>query len=556
MINKLSNNKTMILLFIFLNLFQLQKSNIKKIETWCFLFCGTQLRNFLFLFLLTIMIAIFIYLFIQYSKNSNLTWLLLTPLVFPILVGKGNENRELGLAFMQSNEMGFVLPWNGVVFTEQYLYNLIFKNIALLFSNYYYFLFFSRFLIVIFLIYSVSKIFHNYQKLDLVLYIYLANIFSLSFGGEYLLLGSSPRTIAYSFGFLSIYLFNKRNLLYLVTSIFACLFHLHVYYLMILPFLFFKSIFDKNYKEVILNIFTSTGLLTFFLFANFSSQPRSNFINNIFLKNADGIYINRIIAEQIIPFHVRPFNFNELNQFIGINEYWNIGFINLLLILLIYITSEKRKGSEFSYIVNLNLIFIMLALFVTFLDVNSFFIILYLFKTAVFLSLFLFINSKFKISIPTVAIIFSLIFANWSLEFSSSYLEIEAENNKFDLIEEYSDDNSVLVIDNNLKPLFASKSIQLNFEEYFIGNNLMDKNEIDLRKKLYLNSKSFCEELDSNIQYFVVSPILLDCEKSYLFTVNTNYGNTGILGDPFFKYNEIEGEGFCSDSCIRFYRNN
>ena len=145
MINKLSNNKTMILLFIFLNLFQLQKSNIKKIETWCFLFCGTQLRNFLFLFLLTIMIAIFIYLFIQYSKNSNLTWLLLTPLVFPILVGKGNENRELGLAFMQSNEMGFVLPWNGVVFTEQYLYNLIFKNIALLFSNYYYFLFFSRF---------------------------------------------------------------------------------------------------------------------------------------------------------------------------------------------------------------------------------------------------------------------------------------------------------------------------------------------------------------------------------------------------------------------------
>ena len=205
-------------------------------------------------------------------KDSKLIWFFLIPLIYPIFTTKGNENRELGLAFMQSNNMKFFLPWNGNVFTEQYIYNLIFKNFALIFKNYDNFVFFSRLLIGILFIYSVSKIFENYEKLHIIFCIYLANIFAISFGGEYLILGASPRTLAYSFGFLTIYYYRKKNMWYLFFSIFTALFHLHVYFLMILPYLFFESLLNKDYRKAFLNLTCGISLLVFFIYGNINSR--------------------------------------------------------------------------------------------------------------------------------------------------------------------------------------------------------------------------------------------------------------------------------------------
>lgn len=556
MIDKKNLNKIFLSLFLFIYLYQLQESSLKIIETWCFGFCGNQNTNILFLTIFILISSIAIFIFIKYLSKSEFIWLLLAPLIFPIFTAKGNENRELGLAYLQSNNMEFLLDWNGNIFTEQYLYNLIFKNIGLFFNNYVNFVFFSRLLIGIFFVYTINKIFFNYDKLHVILCIYIVNIFSLSFGGEYLLLGASPRTIAYSFGFLTIYFYIKGKKLYLLFSIVACLFHLHVYYLMVLPYLFFSSLQKKEYRTTLLNTASGFLLLVFFLFTDFNTRSRSNFFSNTFAQNAEGIYINRIIAEQIIPFHVRPFNFDELNNLIGINEYWNIGFVNLLIIFVIYINSDKNWSSHFAFISNINFIFLTIALLVAYVDKNGFLIALYMFKTAVFFSLFLFINNKIKISIPIFAIIFSLIFTNWFFEFSSNYLETEIKNNKSMIIKEYAASESILVIDNNLKQLFSNNSIEHNFEDYFTGNNLMDLNEITLRNKLNLNANSFCDELNTELDYFVISPTLLNCKEFYLFTINTNYGNAGITGDPFLKYNENNGENFCSESCIRFYKNN
>jgi len=556
MIYKNNFDKYFIFLILFPAFLMSHRSNIEKIETWCYRFCGSGNQNTVFLALLTIVCLFFIFLFLKFFDDSPLQWLLLLPLIFPISTAKGNENRELGLAFLQSNNMEFLLDWNGNIFTEQFLYNLIFKNIGLFFSNYVNFVFFSRLLIGIFFVYTINKIFSNYDKLHVILCIYIVNIFSLSFGGEYLLLGASPRTIAYSFGFLTIYFYIKGNKLYLLFSIVACLFHLHVYYLMVLPYLFFSSLQKKEYRTTLLNTASGFLLLVFFLFTDFNTKSRSNFFSNNFAQNAEGIYINRIIAEQIIPFHVRPFNFDELNNLIGINEYWNIGFVNLLIIFVIYINSDKNWSSHFAFIANINFIFLAIALLVAYVDKNGFLIALYMFKTAVFFSLFLFINNKIKIGIPIFAIIFSLIFTNWFFEFSSNYLETEIKNNKSMIIEEYAASESILVIDNSLKQLFSNSSIEHNFEDYFTGNNLMDLNEITLRNKLNLNANSFCDELNTELDYFVISPTLLNCKEFYLFTINTNYGNAGITGDPFLKYNENNGENFCSESCIRFYKNN
>ena len=551
-------NKVLIFLFLLINLFQLQKSNIEKINTWCFGFCGSYMQNLTYLISLTIIFSFLIYLFIQYVKNSNFIWLLLIPIIYPIFPSKGNEDRELGLAFMQSNDMGFQLPWNGNIFTEQYLYNLIFKNLALLFENYNNFVYFSRFLIGITFIYSISKIFKNFEKLNVVFSIYLANIFALSFGGEYLLQGASPRTLAYSFGFLTIYLYKKKSKWYLLCSIFTGLFHLHVYYLMILPFLFFHSLFKKNYKTTFMNIIAAGSLLTFFVTDIFNLQSRSSFISNALLKNTNGVYISRVIAEEVIPFHVRPFNFDNLNNFIGINDFWNIGFINFGIILLIYIYTFKSQRYDYSLIINLNLIIIFLALLISYIDINGLFIILYLFKPAVFLSLFLFVCIKYKINIPTIALVFSLIFTNWFFEFSSSYLETEAENNKYYIIEENIDSSFIVAIDNELRPKFSSLFIQQNIEEYFIGNNLMDEKEVSLREKLNFNENSFCKELNSEKKYLVISPIQLDCKEYYIITINTNYGNLGIQGDPYVKYFDYDPSWpvDCKSNCIRFYSNN
>jgi len=558
MIKQRYMNKVLIFLFLLINLFQLQKSNIEKINTWCFGFCGSYMQNLTYLISLTIIFSFLIYLFIKFVNNSNFIWLLLIPIIYPIFPSKGNEDRELGLAFMQSNDMGFQLPWNGNIYTEQYLYNLIFKNLALLFESYNNFVYFSRFLIGITFIYSISKIFKNFEKLNVIFSIYLANIFSLSFGGEYLLLGASPRTLAYSFGFLTIYLYKKKSKWYLLCSMFTGLFHLHVYYLMILPFLFFHSLFKKSYKTTFMNIIAAGTLLTFFVADIFNLQSRSSFISNALLKNTNGVYISRVIAEEVIPFHVRPFNFDNLNNFIGINDFWNLGFINFGIILLIYIYTFKSQRNDYSLIINLNLIAIFLALLISFFDVNGFFIILYLFKTAIFLSLFLFIHSQFKINIPITALIFSLIFTNWFFQFSASYLALETKENKFLLIEETTVKNSIVVIDNELRRSFSSSFIQLNIEEYFTGNNLMNDKEVILRERLDFSSNSFCEELNSDQKYTVISPVQLNCKEYYLFSVNSNFGNLGIQGDPFFRYFDYDpkAEVYCQSDCLRFYSNN
>ncbi len=549
---------SLIYLFLFFNLFQLQELNIEKINTWCYAFCGSENQNFLLLIFTTLFAATFIYFFIRYMKDSKLIWFLLIPLIYPIFTTKGNENRELGLAFMQSNNMNFLLPWNGNVFTEQYVFNLIFKNFALFFQNYNNFVFFSRLLIGILFVYSISKIFKNYDKLHVIFCIYLANIFAISFGGEYLILGASPRTLAYSFGFLAIYYYKRKNKWYIFFSIVTALFHLHVYFLMILPYLFFESLLNKDYRTTFLNLICGSSLLIFFIYGSVSSQSRSNFISNTFLKNSEGVYINRVIAEEIIPFHVRPFNFDSFNNFIGINDLWNIGFINFGLIVLIYMFSLKNRSYEFSFVVNLNLIIIFIALLVSYFDTNGFFIILYPFKTAIFLSLFLFIFNQFKINMPITALIFSLIFTNWFFQFSASYLALETKENKYLLIEETTAKDSIVVIDNKLRKNFSSSFIQQNIEEYFTGNNLMDDKEVLLRERLNFSSNSFCEELNSDQKYTVISPIKLNCEEYYLFSINSNFGNLGIQGDPFFKYFEYDpkAEVYCESECLRFYTNN
>ncbi|MAU88781.1 MAG: hypothetical protein CMC40_02605 [Flavobacteriaceae bacterium] len=543
-------------MFVFFNLILLQNSNIQNISTWCFSFCGSNFQNFLFLIIFTTLIGIVIYFFQKFFEESNLIWVLLTPLIFPIFPAKGNENRELGLAYLQSNNFDFNLKWNGLVFNEQFLYNFIFKNIASIFDSYIVFLYVSRLLVGIIFIFSIKKIFQGKNNLYVILCIYLTNFFSVSFGGEYLLIGASPRSLAYSFSFLAISSYHNKRKSYILFSIITAFFHLHVYFLMLAPYLVISKVYKRYYKESVVDVFISLALLVFFIYGNIFSISRSSFFENLFLKDSKGNYISREIAENVIPFHVRPFNFDELNNFYGINENWKIGFVNLLIIIFVLLAFKNIKSNkEYKLITNLNFTLVILALLVTYFDKNGFLASFYLFKPAVYFSLFLFISIQYKRSLLIFSIIFSLIVSNWFFTFSSSYFEAEMKRNKFELIREYSDPSSVVVIGNNIRPLFSNDFVQFGYEEYFTGNNLMNEKEISLRNKLNFNSDSFCKELQSEKKFFVVSPIKLDCEKFYLFTINANYGNLGILGDPFLQYNELEGNGWCSESCIRFYKN-
>ena len=86
----------------------------------------------------------------------------------------------------------------------------------------------------------------------------------------------------------------------------------------------------------------------------------------------------------------------------------------------------------------------------------------------------------------------------------------------------------------------------------------MDDKEVLLREQLNFSSNSFCEELNSDQKYTVISPVQLDCKEYYLFSVNSNFGNLGIQGDPFFKYFDYDpkAEVYCKSDCLRFYSNN
>ena len=70
-----------------------------------------------------------------------------------------------------------------------------------------------------------------------------------------------------------------------------------------------------------MNIIAAGSLLTFFVTDIFNLQSRSSFISNALLKNTNGVYISRVIAEEVIPFHVRPFNFDNLNAMRQIKDH-------------------------------------------------------------------------------------------------------------------------------------------------------------------------------------------------------------------------------------------
>ena len=543
-----------IITFLLISLLQSFSVNLSKLDKWCYRVCSNNL-NYLNLIVFLIFLFCIIYIYIKKVRHTKIYWLFLLPLIFPIFSGKGNENRELGLAYLQSKNFDFELDWNGIIFSEQILYNFVFKNLAFFFESYSSFLYFSRFLVGSFLIYALSRIFSDKSIIAIVSSLYLANIFSISFGGEYIILGASPRTLAYGFSFLTIYHFlNNRNV-YIVFSVITALFHIHVYFLLLLPYLIFKSIKNKGGFNFIANFVTSVLLLVFFIFNNSFSSSRSNFIENLIAKNTTGNYVTRVIAEKIIPFHVRPFNFDIENNFLGINEYWTIGFINFVLLIIVYFCFSDSFDQKFDILVKFNLSFLMMSLILSYFDKNAFLSILYLFKPATYFSIFLFISFKFKEKIFISSLVLVLAFSNWFFNYSSNYFESESKNYKYEVINEIASTGSIIVIEASIRNLFSNKFIDDKYEEYFTGNNLMDSREINLRNNLNFSENSFCEELSSSTSYVVVSSRLLNCSKYYKITINTTYGNTGIAGDPFFKYEELNGEYFCSDSCIRIYSN-
>ena len=218
-----------IITFLLISLLQSFSVNLSKLDKWCYRVCSNNL-NYLNLIVFLIFLFCIIYIYIKKVRHTKIYWLFLLPLIFPIFSGKGNENRELGLAYLQSKNFDFELDWNGIIFSEQILYNFVFKNLAFFFESYSSFLYFSRFLVGSFLIYALSRIFSDKSIIAIVSSLYLANIFSISFGGEYIILGASPRTLAYGFSFLTIYHFlNNRNV-YIVFSVITALFHIHVYF--------------------------------------------------------------------------------------------------------------------------------------------------------------------------------------------------------------------------------------------------------------------------------------------------------------------------------------
>ena len=92
MIDRKNLNKIFLSLFLFIYLYQLQESSLKIIETWCFGFCGNQNTNISFLTIFILISSIAIFIFIKYLSKSEFIWLLLAPLIFPILRQR-NENR-------------------------------------------------------------------------------------------------------------------------------------------------------------------------------------------------------------------------------------------------------------------------------------------------------------------------------------------------------------------------------------------------------------------------------------------------------------------------------
>mgnify|MGYP001183148423 FL=1 len=541
-------------ILIVVNINNLLKNYFDSINTLCFLnVCNIEILSLILLFSL-IIIFIFIHKLIEVKYSSKfLNFALFIPLVFSAFDAKGNEIREFGLSYMLSNNKEFILDWNGNVFTEQLFFISIFSNIAQLFDEFLNFLYFSRILIFLIFIFSVLKFLEDEDSLKVVFIIYFANFISLTFGGEYLLSGGSTRTLAYSFAFLSIYHLRNNSKYFYLFSFISALFHIHVYLYLIIPYLFFGN-YKKDNKQIIL-FSLQTGLVLLYLFTAhyfFSNvSKRSSFIEKLTQQYNDE-YVSLIIAREIIPFHVMPFNFGVGETLINTN--WRIGFLNFfILIILFFILKSFNEVFMENKLITFYIIFLIFALLTSYFDKNSILSFLYLFKPTIILSLLLAINLFKKINRNLVRFFLATFLISWIFYFPVKYINYEIQTEKYQLIAENSTENFVVVIENNIRKFFPSNFVNDNFEEYLINNNDMSVDDIILRKQLSFENNYFCEKLGDSLNLMVITSKKLDCGEYSFFSINKYYGNSGIVGDPYFVY--TEDSCALDSSCLYFYTN-
>tara|TARA_B100001121_G_scaffold106407_2_gene94038 strand:- start:5408 stop:7072 length:1665 start_codon:yes stop_codon:yes gene_type:complete len=544
----------LILLLIALNILGLTTNYIEALKTWCFFDICSNIELVYIIFIFFIFLFTIVHNFFEkLFPNNKLNLLLFIPLVLSNFDAKGNEAREFGLSYMLSNKKEFLLEWNGNVYTEQLFFINIFSKIALLFDEFLHFLYFSRALVFVIFVFSIIKFLETNDSLKVVFVVYFSNFISLTFGGEYLLSGASPRTLAYSFAFLSIYFLKNNSKYFYLFSIISALFHIHVYLYLIIPFLFFGD-YRRDFKKILLFSVQSLTLLIYLFTADYFFpyvSQRSSFLEKLTQKYNDE-YVSSIIASEIIPFHVMPFNFSEGDSLI--NTYWVDGFINFFIIIILFITLIIFKKVSFEKnLIIFYIIHILFALLVAYLDRNSILSFLYLFKPVAILSLLLAINSFGQISRNLVKVFIGIFIVSWVFYFPVKYLNYSIQIEKYELITENSIEDLVVVVDSDIRKFFPSNFINDNYEEYIVSNNEMGINDIILREKLEFNSNSFCKELSNELNLMVISSKKLDCSQFSLFSVNKYYGNSGIVGDPYYVYKEDSCN--LEDSCFFFYTN-
>ena len=247
-----------------------------------------------------------------------------------------------------------------------------------------------------------------------------------------------------------------------------------------------------------------------------------------------------------------PFNFSDGDSLI--NTYWVDGFINFFIIIILFITLIIFKKVSFEKnLIIFYIIYIIFALLVAYLDRNSILSFLYLFKPVAILSLLLAVNSFGQISRNLVKVFIGIFTVSWVFYFPVKYLNYSIQIEKYELIAVNSIEYLVVVVDSDIRKFFPSNFINDNYEEYIVSNNEMGINDIILREKLEFNSNSFCKELSNELNLMVISSKKLNCSQFSLFSVNKYYGNSGIVGDPYYVYKEDSCN--LEDSCFFFYTN-
>ena len=257
-----------------------------------------------------------------------------------------------------------------------------------MFDEFLHFLYFSRALVFVIFVFSIIKFLETNDSLKVVFVVYFSNFISLTFEVN-IYYGASPRTLAYSFAFLSIYFLKNNSKYFYLFSIISALFHIHVYLYLIIPFLFFGD-YRRYFKRILLFSVQSLTLLIYLFTADYFFpyvSQRSSFLDKLTQQYNDE-YVSSIIAREIIPFHVMPFNFSDGDSLI--NTYWVDGFINFFIIIILFITLIIFKKVSFEKnLIILYIIYIIFALIVAYLDRNSILSFLYLFKPVAILSLLL-----------------------------------------------------------------------------------------------------------------------------------------------------------------------